>query len=305
MKMKRSALVITFCSLSCLSARSQIPLATYFAGGVSITSPAGAPAGFSLGGFEGSLFLPDNLQPANPPSFETTSAARTGLGLGGLFSREPYRNALEYRDRHALEPLSIVIPATAITYGLVALHKNAVRTLNVSTAHEIEEDDGGFHTRLDSYLQFGPATVVIGLNIAGVRGEHDFTDELCIYALSSIITAASVWSVKNITHEQRPDHSSFNSFPSGHAATAFASAEWLREEYPASPWAAATGYAAAATTAALRVYNNRHWVSDVIAGAAFGFLSTRMAYALNPWMERHILKARRGRDAAAGSRQVQ
>lgn len=214
--------------------------------------------------------------------------------LFGLCRPQPCSAAPACKDGRALGPLSIAVPATAITYGVIALHQSAFRTLNLSTAHEIAEDHPGFHTHLDNYLQLSPAAAVVALHLAGVGGQHDFTDELCIYLVSSVLMGATVWSVKTITHEQRPDHSSFNSFPSGHTATAFAAAEWLRTEYSRSPWIGAAGYAAATSTGILRVYNNRHWVSDVIAGAAFGFLSTRIAYGINPWLERHIVEPLEG-----------
>ena len=97
----------------------------------------------------------------------------------------------------------------------------------------------------------------------------------------------SVTSVKKLTKRQRPDNSVFNSFPSGHTATVFASAEFLKQEYGARyPWLAYTGYAVATATGALRMYNNRHWLSDVVAGAGFGILSTKASYILYPKLKR-------------------
>jgi len=196
-------------------------------------------------------------------------------------------------DEHPLSFPSLVIPAAGITYGVIALHDSGPRDLNLSTKNEIREDHPYFVTHVDNYLQWSPAAAVIGLNIAGVHGKHPFGDELCVYGVSTLIMAGSVFSLKHITHEERPDHSSFTSFPSGHTATAFAAAEWLRTEYwQRSPWIGIAGYAVATTTGVLRVYNNRHWVSDVVAGAAIGFLSTRIAYAINPWIEEHILHSK-------------
>jgi len=197
-------------------------------------------------------------------------------------------------DKQALNLPSLVIPAIGITYGIVALHDSGPKDLNLSTKNEIKEDHPYFVTHVDNYLQWSPAAAVIGLNIAGIHGKHSFGDEFCVYGVSTLIMAGSVFSLKHITHEERPDHSSFTSFPSGHTATAFAAAEWLRTEYwQRSPWIGVAGYAAATATGVLRVYNNRHWVSDVVAGAAIGFLSTRIAYAVNPWIEYHILHSRR------------
>lgn len=206
---------------------------------------------------------------------------------------QPYPAALELADRHALNFTSVAIPAAGIGYGIIALGKSGPRALNISTKNEIAEDHPHFLTHADNYLRFSPTAAVIGLNIAGVRGAHRFDDELCIYGISSVIMLGAVLSIKPITHEERPDHSGFNSFPSGHTATAFAAAEWLRTEYwNRSPWIGIAGYVAATGTGVLRVYNNRHWVSDVIAGAAIGFLATRVAYAVNPWVEKHILHRR-------------
>ena len=70
-----------------------------------------------------------------------------------------------------------------------------------------------------------------------------------------------------------------NSFPSGHTFTAFTGAEILRREYGEEyPWIAVAGYAVAVTVAAMRVYNNRHWLGDVCAGAGLGILSVTLAY---------------------------
>jgi membrane-associated phospholipid phosphatase len=47
----------------------------------------------------------------------------------------------------------------------------------------------------------------------------------------------------------------------------------------------------AAGTAALRVMNNRHWLSDVIAGAGIGMLTTKGSYWLySKWENRKHAK---------------
>jgi membrane-associated phospholipid phosphatase len=35
-----------------------------------------------------------------------------------------------------------------------------------------------------------------------------------------------------------------------------------------------------------RVYNNRHWVSDVVAGAGIGILSTKIVYLTYPCLQK-------------------
>ena len=95
--------------------------------------------------------------------------------------------------------------------------------------------------------------------------------------------AVSVKVLKNTTHVERPDFSNYVSFPSGHTATAFIGAEFLHQEYKSiSPWIGISGYAVAAATGALRMYNNKYWFSDVVAGAGIGMLSTKIAYWIFP-----------------------
>jgi membrane-associated phospholipid phosphatase len=101
--------------------------------------------------------------------------------------------------------------------------------------------------------------------------------------MSNLVMGITVQSIKNITKVQRPEGFGKNAFPSGHTATAFAGAEFLRQEYKeVSPWYGIAGYAVATTTGILRMYNNMHWFRDVVAGAGFGILSTKLAYWLEP-----------------------
>jgi hypothetical protein len=73
-----------------------------------------------------------------------------------------------------------------------------------------------------------------------------------------------------MTRIERPDGSSYN--PSlGHTANAFASAEFLWQEYKDVIWYGISGYIIASGTGVLRIYNNRHWLTDVAAGAGIEF----------------------------------
>ena len=49
-------------------------------------------------------------------------------------------------------------------------------------------------------------------------------------------------------------------------------------------------YSLAATTGGLRIAKDKHWISDVLAGAGIGILSTRSAYGLYPFFRNQIIK---------------
>jgi membrane-associated phospholipid phosphatase len=88
------------------------------------------------------------------------------------------------------------------------------------------------------------------------------------------LTYDARWSVA-----ERHDGDARLSFPSGHSAAAFASASYLavllleREgPRPAALVAVTAGYLAAATVAGLRVAGAKHFLTDVLTGAAVGTL---------------------------------
>lgn len=190
------------------------------------------------------------------------------------------RNAQEYKPKVK----SFIIPAVFVSYGLLSLTgNNPIRRLDFSTKNEFLEDHPHFVNHADNYFQYLPGVAVFGLNLAGVKGKHSLLDAAGIYVMTGAITGISVESVKKISKRERPDGSNAYSFPSGHTATAFASAEFLKQEYKdVSPLYGVAGYVVATGTGVLRLYNNKHWVSDVVAGAGFGIASTKLAYLLYP-----------------------
>jgi len=165
----------------------------------------------------------------------------------------------------------LIIPTILVSYGVLSLMSDGLKTLNQSTRHESREHilPGA---KIDNYMQYAPAIAVYGLNLSGVKGKHNFKDRTIIYATSQLISAAMVLPTKQLVGEERPDGSSKTSFPSGHTATAFSSAHFMFREYNETNFL--VGY--------FRLFNDKHWVGDVIAGAGIGILSTEVAYWLFP-----------------------
>ncbi|MFZ6025010.1 MAG: phosphatase PAP2 family protein [Bacteroidota bacterium] len=184
-----------------------------------------------------------------------------------------------------------VIPAFMIVYGFTAIENDGLQNLNTEFKDEVYQEYPHKKTSVDNYLQFAPAATVYGLDAFGVKAKHNLRDRTMIFLISNIITNASVYSIKTLSHQLRPDGSKYNSFPSGHTAEAFANAEFLRQEYKnVSPWYGVVGYAMAATTGYLRMYNNKHSLSDVVAGAGVGIISTKLTYWLYPKIQHKLFK---------------
>lgn len=185
---------------------------------------------------------------------------------------------------------SFIIPAVLVSYGVVSLGNNAIRTLDFHTRAELQEDHPRFANHLDNYIQYAPMAAVYGLNLAGVKGKHGVLDQTGLYLLSFAIMGVSTTTVKRLADRPRPDGSNNYSFPSGHTANAFAAAEFLNQEYrDVSPWIGYAGYTVATATGVLRMYNNKHWLSDVVAGAGVGIASTKIAYLIYPHLRKLVI----------------
>ncbi|HRP90809.1 MAG TPA: phosphatase PAP2 family protein [Edaphocola sp.] len=183
----------------------------------------------------------------------------------------------EIDKSHHFTYKKLIAPSALITLGSITAfsksHDLDLKIKNYSQSHFATQ------TGFDDYLQYLPATSVYALNFASIKGKHGFMDRSILFLSSQMITGAIVFPIKYLSHQQRPNQSNYHSFPSGHTALSFSGAHFLFREYrDKNIWLALSGYPVALAVGALRISNNKHWFSDVMAGAGIGILSTELAY---------------------------
>ncbi|MEO8819288.1 MAG: phosphatase PAP2 family protein [Ginsengibacter sp.] len=67
-----------------------------------------------------------------------------------------------------------------------------------------------------------------------------------------------------------------SSFPSGHTTVAFAVATVFASEYKDNPWVSVVSYTTASLIGASRITQNKHWITDVVVGAALGYVTGKL-----------------------------
>jgi len=123
------------------------------------------------------------------------------------------------------------------------------------------------------------AGMTVGFFSAG-RFSHRDNFRATTYDLSQAIIVNQVWTqaLKFTIRRDRPDGSNRQAFPSGHASNAFTAATTVARHYPKL---AIPGYAVASFIAISRLAANKHHVSDIVAGAGFGYGVGRLVVRRN------------------------
>lgn len=177
----------------------------------------------------------------------------------------------------------LYVPGSLIHAGM-ALNGSGRNAFKHEIVEERNEHWPGFRTYIDDYLQFSPVFIAYGLDAFGVPSGTDIQNRTAILLKGEITVLGVTHFLKHTTGIQRPDGSGFSSFPSGHTAQAFATATFLCEEYRHRiKWIPYASYGIAASVGALRMANNKHYISDVLVGAGIGILSMKLAY----WTHRY------------------
>lgn len=144
--------------------------------------------------------------------------------------------------------------------------------------------------------------LVGGMYLAGVIAKDRKLEHISLMTAKSLLISTLIYTfAKSVVRRGRPSYYDdplvFNapfsmdkyhtSFPSGHMLTvtsvATALAEAYGEDHPWVPWVT---YSVAIMTGTTRLYQNRHWSSDVWLGASLGYFVTKGIYARHRKLER-------------------
>lgn len=201
------------------------------------------------------------------------------------------------------DDLSVDLPVTgAVTGSATALFIGLELTGNTLTPATCRWcDPPGFDRNARGHLRWdntSRAATISDLLLVGIpssliavdyfvlvhRDAHRFAEDVLVGLEALAVTAVVTDTIKYAVARRRPDawasgvRKTFgddNSFLSGHASGTFAAAAAfgtvaMLRDYPSWPLIYAVGFTGAATVSYLRVAADRHWLTDVLSGAALG-----------------------------------
>lgn len=170
------------------------------------------------------------------------------------------------------KPKNLIIPSTLIAIGGIG---TAIDKMN--DFHLWDRKNFKYHTSFDDYAVYGMLGWPLLCNIFS-DSRNKWHEQILLVGIGSAANMIVINSLKRTINEERPDHTPF-AFPSGHTAFAFLGATIAFHEYQEyNPILAYSGFIIASGIGAMRIINNRHWLSDVIAGAGIGIIAGKLSY---------------------------
>jgi membrane-associated phospholipid phosphatase len=183
------------------------------------------------------------------------------------------------------------------TVAIVVAGTGTVLTLDRSIKKWVQANRNSFFDQTSRIIEpFGneySPYIVGAMYLTGVltkdrRMEHVSLVSAKSLFFSTLLTAGS----KQLVRRRRPSYTDdpfqinsmfqggreWTSFPSGHANTVFTVATAIALQYKEKKWVPYVAYGIAGLTGVSRIYDNRHWATDVLMGAAMGHFITRTVY---------------------------
>ena len=184
------------------------------------------------------------------------------------------------KSKDKITYIQFIAPVALITCGTLLLNSTLNDDLQSNTNRFFGKN---FKTNADDFLLFVPIGQIYLGKSFGFTPKNDFQHQTVNIAIANVMAYSATRILKVTFKEQRPDQSDNESFPSGHTALAFTNASLLFYEFKDSNlWYASSGFLFATATGVLRIANNKHYTSDVLAGAGIGLASGLIVSYWNP-----------------------
>jgi membrane-associated phospholipid phosphatase len=188
---------------------------------------------------------------------------------------------------------TVLAPVSLVAFGVANMGNRELPISSGDVQRWRQREFPRFTTDIDDYMPSASLVVMFSLDAAGVESQHNWVNQAIIFGLANALNGYATKQLKLKTDVLRPDGSDRLSFPSAHTSSAFVAAEMLHQEFKdKSVWISIAGYSLASAVGALRIMNNKHWLSDVAAGAGIGILSVRLTYLAYPIIHRKICQLR-------------
>lgn len=181
------------------------------------------------------------------------------------FPAELGRNFAALVSRDNIKPLVFGGLATAAAFGPQKRLEGFFRDRPKSTYHQIGDV-------LGNTFFAGPS---VGAAFVAGRFSKDPRFRSFSYSLAQgfVVNQSIVGAMKYAIGSERPNHTSFTSFPSGHTSVAFTTAAIASRYYGGK--AGIPAYIAAGFVGYSRLDDRAHRLTDVVAGAALGYIVGR------------------------------
>ena len=184
-------------------------------------------------------------------------------------------------NSHYLKPVTWIIPGTLLVYGALKPIVSGIQQLDSNIMTEVKKNHGDFHTNAADYIMWAPSASIYLMDAFKVNTKHSFQEHLLLDAGSLIVTGGIGYVMRKVTGNIKEYNMLGTKFPSGHTANAFRGAEIVHQELKDKhALLSYCGYLPAITVGVLRIYDKDHLLTEVLAGAGLGILSTKLTYWL-------------------------
>ena len=221
--------------------------------------------------------------------------ARNYFLLLGSNIKQEFTKPFHMKKRDFVRFGKFALATVALSFVDEPIQRNVLelrnRSSNIRTVGKYITNFGGVYE----------AVTLAAFGTYGIIAKSEKVKTTTLLATQAVVTGFLVEAViKTITGRTRPNYydqtveaepsfkglfgnlskaangtSSNSSFPSGHTTAAFAAATIFAVEYKNKPYIPIIAYSIASLVGISRITENKHWATDVLAGAALGYLTGR------------------------------